>query len=120
MNVQDTLPILLRLLDPEELARYNDMTPTTLDYLASYADAVDYMPYHLDVATGEPPDVLAWQPYITKQNPTLPLQGGSNPEANPGQYGGRPQSFISYPGNPLSHDLNRVIGHTTLPTSRGS
>ena len=34
MNMQDTLPVLLRLLDPEELARYNDMTPTALDYLS--------------------------------------------------------------------------------------
>jgi hypothetical protein len=40
MNVQDTLPVLLRLLDPEELAKYDSMTPTTLDFLASYRDAV--------------------------------------------------------------------------------
>ena len=34
MNVQDTLPVLLRLLDDEEINTYDDMTPTTLDYLA--------------------------------------------------------------------------------------
>ena len=33
MNVQDTLPLLLRLLDSEEMAKYECMTPTTLDYL---------------------------------------------------------------------------------------
>ena len=38
MNVQDTLPVLLRLLDDEEINTYDDMTPTTLDYLANYAD----------------------------------------------------------------------------------
>jgi hypothetical protein len=31
LNVQDTLPLVLRLLDPEELAKYECMTPTTLD-----------------------------------------------------------------------------------------
>ena len=34
MNVQDTLPVLMRLLDDEEMNTYDDMTPTTLDYLA--------------------------------------------------------------------------------------
>jgi hypothetical protein len=36
---------MLRLMDPEELAYYNDMTPTTLDYLSDYADGVDALPY---------------------------------------------------------------------------
>ena len=35
MKVQDTLPVLLRLLDDEEMATYDDMTPTTLDYMAN-------------------------------------------------------------------------------------
>jgi hypothetical protein len=48
-KMQDTIPVLLRLLDPEELTRYNTMTPTTLDYLANYADAVDWMSYQIYV-----------------------------------------------------------------------
>ena len=52
MNVQDTLPVLLRLLDDEEMATYYDMTPTTLDYLANYADVVDAMPYTIDLTAG--------------------------------------------------------------------
>jgi len=48
MNVQDTLPLILRLLDPEELAKYECMTPTALDYLANYADAVQPMEHQLD------------------------------------------------------------------------
>ena len=48
MNVQDTLPLLLRMVDPEELAKYNDMTPTALDHLAHYSDAVDAMDYQID------------------------------------------------------------------------
>ena len=44
-NMQDVLPIILRLLDPEELAEYSQFTPTTLDLLANYADGVDKMQY---------------------------------------------------------------------------
>jgi hypothetical protein len=46
-NMQDVLPIILRLCDPEELANYNDMTPTTLDYLSKYEDGVDRMPFQI-------------------------------------------------------------------------
>ena len=35
LNVQETLPILLRMVDPEELPKYDSMTPTTLDILAN-------------------------------------------------------------------------------------
>ena len=35
MNVADVLPAILRLTDPEELAYYNDVTPTMLDYLSA-------------------------------------------------------------------------------------
>ena len=48
MNVQETLPILLRLLDPQELAKYNGVTPTTLDFVGNYTDAVDACPYVID------------------------------------------------------------------------
>ena len=43
MSVQDTLPVLLRMLHPAELAKYIDMTPTALDNLAHYAASVDNM-----------------------------------------------------------------------------
>ena len=48
MNVQETLPILLRLLDQQELAKYNGMTPTTLDFLGNYSDAIDGCPFVID------------------------------------------------------------------------
>jgi hypothetical protein len=48
VNMMDTLPILLRMMDPEELAKYNSMTPTTLDYLANYRDGVDVMGWQID------------------------------------------------------------------------
>ena len=40
MQVAEILPILLRMYDPETLAKYDNLTPTTLDQLADYADAV--------------------------------------------------------------------------------
>jgi hypothetical protein len=40
MQVAEILPILLRLYDPETLAKYDSLTPTTLDQLSDYTDAV--------------------------------------------------------------------------------
>jgi hypothetical protein len=50
VNMQDTLPVLLRLLNQEELHKYDGMTPTALDYLGDYADGVEYMPWMIDVS----------------------------------------------------------------------
>ena len=49
-NMQDTLPVLLRLVEPEELAKHDSMTPTTLDYLAHYDDGVDVSDFVLGQA----------------------------------------------------------------------
>ena len=48
MNVQDTQPLVLRMLDPQELAEYNDMTPATLDCLTHFSDSVEDMAFQLD------------------------------------------------------------------------
>ena len=37
--------MLLRMYDPETLAKYDNLTPTTLDQLADYADAVVKLPF---------------------------------------------------------------------------
>ena len=47
-NMMDTLPILLRMVDSEEFAKYDCMTPTALDYLAEYKDGVHRMDFQLD------------------------------------------------------------------------
>ena len=47
-----TLPLLPRMLDPEELAKYDCMTPTALGYLADYDDAVYPMEFFLKPADG--------------------------------------------------------------------
>ena len=44
-SMVDVLPLILRMLDPEEMAEYQSMTPTTLDSLANYSDAVYKMPF---------------------------------------------------------------------------
>ncbi|MFM7985119.1 MAG: phage major capsid domain-containing protein, partial [Candidatus Fonsibacter sp.] len=46
-NVQETLPLLLRMVEPEVFSRYDSMTPTDLDYLADDNDAVQYMDWQL-------------------------------------------------------------------------
>jgi hypothetical protein len=51
-NTSDVLPIMLRTLDPEELAKYEGYRPTTLDYLANYRDGVDKMEYILGASAG--------------------------------------------------------------------
>jgi hypothetical protein len=47
-NMMDTLPILLRMVDSEEFAKYDCVTPTALDYLAEYKDGVHRMDFQLD------------------------------------------------------------------------
>ena len=47
-NMMDTLPILLRMVDSEEFAKCDCMTPTALDYLSEYKDGVHRMDFQLD------------------------------------------------------------------------
>ncbi len=51
-NMQETLPVLLRMVDPEELSKYNSMTPTALDFLADYKDGIYPMPFQIDSNMG--------------------------------------------------------------------
>ncbi|MFM7982013.1 MAG: phage major capsid domain-containing protein [Candidatus Fonsibacter sp.] len=48
LNVQDSLPLLLRMVDPEEFSKYDSMTPTALDFLANYEDAIKRQEFQLD------------------------------------------------------------------------
>ena len=47
MNVQDVLPAILRMSDPDELAVYDSTTPTTLGYLGNYRDGIDVLEYQI-------------------------------------------------------------------------
>ena len=50
-NEEETLPLLLRMVDPEELAKCDCMTPTSLDFLADNMDAIYRMEWHIDMLT---------------------------------------------------------------------
>ena len=112
MNVPDTLPLILRLLDPEELAKHECMTPTTLDYLANYADAVQPMNFQLDILTdtnGSNPRPVVYRTSTNAQEvvPTnLAIDNPANFSA--AVAGTRTTNFISRNNNVLSYDYNRL------------
>ena len=113
MNVQDVLPALLRMCDPEDLAEYDSTTTTTLDYLANYRDGVDPMKYQiLYVSTGAASAVIPRPAIYTV---------GANAEAAAGTSAGTAsQKFISYPSNVLAYDSNRSSSGSKFKTPRGS
>jgi hypothetical protein len=49
LQQSDLFDVLLRMQDPEDLARYDGKTPTGLDFLYDYADGVMMNPYYLDL-----------------------------------------------------------------------
>ena len=118
-NLADTLPILLRLVDPEEFARYDCMTPTALDYLGDYRDGIHKMEYQLDVdGTGggnTDPRPTIYRPGTTETKPT-----GSNAGNDLGFTATRPVSFLSHNNNVLGYDVNRVAGTAYYHKGRGS
>ena len=111
-NMQETLPILLRMVDPEEFAKYDSMTPTGLDYLGDYRDGVDTMPFQLDI----PPNatVANWRPVVYTQGTT-----NTNPP-DAGWNGTRPISYISHANNVLAYDMSRPAGTAYYHKPRGS
>ena len=117
-NMADTLPILLRMVDPEEFARYDCMTPTALDYLSDYRDGVHKMEYQIDAGATNG---------TTLNRPTLYYPGPT--ETNPdGALTGdtltfnatRPVSFLSHNNNVLGYDTNRLAGAAYYHKGRGS
>ncbi|MFM7987945.1 MAG: hypothetical protein ACKPKO_52390, partial [Candidatus Fonsibacter sp.] len=96
----------------EELAKFDCMTPTTLDFLADYADAVNPMELFFN------PSSAAYGPH-----PAMFQTGDDNEEPDEGagrMYGKRPQSWISYPNNVLAYDMNRPAGTAYYHKPRGS
>ena len=106
MNMSDVLPAMLRMCDPEDLSYYNDMTPTTLDYLGDYRDGVDLMEYQIAMTTTDP-RLVALTP-----DPAFAIPG-----AGTGATGTSPQTFISYPNNVLAFDQNRLGGSAKMHKS---
>ena len=98
-NVQDVLPPLLRMSDPDELAEYDATTPTTLDYLANYRDGVDTLGYQIIAATNAD---AALRPAV------LGVGTGGRPAAigSTGIYATGTAKFQSYPSIVLSYDMS--------------
>ena len=121
MNVQDTLPALLRLIDAEELAKYECMTPTGLDYLQDYRDGVDLQDYMIDSvgALGNARPVVftvTQDPAGIEQAPDALAQATIATAFR----GTRAQSFVSYENNSLAYDQRRPAGSTWYHKPRGS
>ena len=106
-NMMDTLPILLRMVDSEEFAKYDSMTPTALDYLADYRDGVKPMDFQLGLNAGEQP--CAYRPGTT-----------DTVEADGTFAGVRPQSYLSHANNILGYDMNRPAGTAYYHKPRGA
>ena len=104
---------MLRLLDPQELAKYNGMTPLALDFLGNYTDAVDGCQFVIDEqqnADGRTNcRLVVYMPGATE---TVSQQAKSTATC--------PRSFVSFPSSALSHDMNRTLGNVYGPRPRGS
>ncbi len=48
----DTFQIILRMVDSEEFAKYDSMTPTAMGYLADHRDGIRQMEFQLDTNAG--------------------------------------------------------------------
>ena len=110
-NMQEVLPILLRLVDPEEFAKYDSMTPTALDFLGDYRDGVHRNEFQLD--SGVDGNGI--------KKPVLYERGvGNTPPAGANFTGTRPVSYQSFANNALSYDMNRPAGTAYYHKPRGS
>ena len=101
------------MIDPEQFAKYDSMTPATLDYLADYDDALypmEYFPRPADgVNASSKPVIYAAADVDSKPN-----------EAGGKYYGERQQTWWSYANNVLAYDMNRPAGTAYYHKPRGS
>ena len=108
LQQSDLFDILLRMQDPEDLARFDGKTPTGLDYLYDYADGVMMNPYYIDLAS----DGAATPSY------SLGFYGFHG-TVNGGAAGGE-RTFTSFNNNILSYDMNRIANSSHCHKPRGS
>ena len=127
MNVQETLPALLRMMDPEELAHYDCMTPTGLDYLGDYRDGVDLQNFCIDQvqnAAGPGNRLVVFN--VTTDGSGLETKAADLPdgagEVRSAFSGTRAQTFVSYPNksSPTTATGPRARAGITIPVGAGS
>ena len=108
MQVADILPMLLRLYDPETLAKYDSLTPTTLDQLADYADAVQKLSY--TVAGG-----------ADSRDAVVTMLANAAAASYVDYAAGRTfQQYASFTNNTLAYDQVRTAGSSHYHRPRGS
>ena len=77
------------MVDPDELSKYDNMTPTALDYRADYGDALQRMGFHVDVPAGGDGGLATI--------PTIHYPGDTDARATLSKpYGIRPISYHSF------------------------
>ena len=108
LQQSDLFDILLRMQDPEYLARFDGKTPTGLDYLYDYGDGVMMNPYYIDLQAdaSTPPDY------------SLGIYGFHG-TVRGGAVGGE-RTFTSFNNNILSYDMNRIANSSHCHKPRGS
>jgi hypothetical protein len=112
-NMQDTLPLILRMMDSEALAQWSTHTPTTLDYLSQYRNGVDKMDCVISTAANsEGGGNLRPAIFFPGATEAIPTNNGFN--------GTRSQKYISYSNNVLAYDMNRPAGSSYFHKPRGS
>jgi len=100
------------MLDDEEMAKWSNHTPTTLDFLANYKDGVDKMDFVVALASNTDG---------TNTRPALYFPGTAETDpANNTFAAVRNQKYISYPNNVLAFDVNRPAGSSHYHKPRGS
>ncbi|MFM7978568.1 MAG: phage major capsid domain-containing protein, partial [Candidatus Fonsibacter sp.] len=85
------------------------MTPTALDYLADYDDALYPMAYYVQAGAGQSPSIYT------------PADADREPNPREGQnYGHRQQTWWSYATSVLAYDMDRPAGTAYYHKPRGS
>ncbi|MFM7985961.1 MAG: hypothetical protein ACKPKO_42265, partial [Candidatus Fonsibacter sp.] len=82
-----TLPLLLRMVEPEEFSKYNSITPTTPDYLADYNDGIQRLEWQIDVSSAS---------LVTERNPIIYRSSDTEGSPNQTQTAARAQWDITH------------------------
>ena len=108
MQVAEILPILLRMYDPETLAKYDNLTPTTLDQLSDYADAVMKLQFTPGFGAAAKDPLLTMIPSSAA--------GSQQDYANGRTF----QQYLSFVNNTLGYDQFRTAGSSHSHRPGGS
>jgi hypothetical protein len=106
LQQSDLFDVLLRMQNPEDLARYDGKTPTGLDFLYDYPDGVMMNPYYIGLVADATTD--------NKYN-----LGYYGPDGVLGETAGV-RSYTSFNNNILSYDMNRIANSSHCHKPRGN